>query len=259
MMTKTLFVAWQDAHRNMAGIQPSRLWFPIGRLDAVPGQKYTFRYIKGAQQAQSRAGFQPLDIFPQMNRIYESSVLFPVFSNRIPSPKRNDYASFLSRHGLTPSQGNPFEILSVSGGERQTDNLELFPKIEKQADGSFACRFFVHGWRHLDKEVQNRIKRFQPGDALQVALEINNPVTECAIQLQTQKDYHVIGWAPRYLLTEMLQALAKAPADVTAHVVRYNPAPAPHNQRILVQLEGCLPEEFIPMSSEIFQNLSCDA
>ena len=149
MKEKTLFLAWQDKRLT-------REWFPVGRLDISPGaDSYRFRYIKGAQRAQSSAGFVPLMDFPDWNRTYESSVLFPLFMDRIIQASRQDFPEYLQMLDL-PEGANATDILTVAGGERATDNFEVFPKLERKPDGSFDSRFFLHGWRHLHPVTSNR-------------------------------------------------------------------------------------------------------
>ena len=95
-------------------------------------------------------------------------------------------------------------MLSVSGGYRVTDDYEVFPKLVKADDGSFVCRFFLHGWRHTSLPAQERLNALKPGEELYVTLELANPVTGLAVQLQTT-DYHMIGWTPRYIVSEMAE------------------------------------------------------
>ena len=251
---KTLFLAWQDKHRTATAHAASRAWFTIGRLEAEPvEERYRFAYTHGALAAQRQAGFQPLAAFPRFDQIYESAELFPPFQNRLVNPRREDFAEYIRRLGLDPGAPDPLEVLAITGGERQTDNLEVFPKILKRRDGSFVCKFFLHGSRHVNVTAQDRLARLRPGDRLQVALELNNPVAGPAIQLETTSDYFMVGWAPRYLVRDMLDAIAESPADLTARVVRVNPPPAPHNQRLLVELEGRFRAGFSPMESEEFR------
>jgi hypothetical protein len=47
---------------------------------------------------------------------------------------------------------------------------------------------------------------------------LTNPATQLAVQIQTQ-DYHVIGWSPRYLVSDLVNAIAKAPGEYAAKVV----------------------------------------
>ena len=81
MSDKTLFLAWQDKREE------SRLWFPIGRLDAnVKRSLFRFRYTGGAKRAEKEAGFPLLIEFPQLQQDYQSSELFPLFRNRVIAP-----------------------------------------------------------------------------------------------------------------------------------------------------------------------------
>lgn len=242
---KTLFLAWQDQG-------PTRAWYPIGRLEAdVPASRYEFCYTKGAERAQRETGFPVLPAFPNMHRRYESTELFPLFQNRVLDSRREDFADYLHRLDLSPNEKDPIEILAVSGGQRQTDSLEVFPKIKKEVDGSFVCRFFLHGIRHVSAPAQKRVTSLRPGESLRIAVELNNPATGLAIQLSSE-DYLMLGWTPRYLVEDLVQAVTHAPA-LTAKVVRMNEPAVPFNQRVLIEFSGILPKGAEPMSSEPFQ------
>jgi len=242
---KSLFLAWQA---------PNRAWFPVGRLDAdVDQHRYHFGYTKGALQAEDAVGFKPLPAFPDFKRTYESSELFPLFQNRVLDPGRKDFAAYLASLDLPPSSADPIEILAVSGGERQTDSLEVFPRIESHADGAFHCRFFLHGWRHMSVASQTRAMALEPGEELGVSIELTNRAAPVAILLTTG-DYTFLGWTPRYLVPDLLRAISQKPS-VTARVVRVNAADVPANRRVLVELTGTLPAGSQPMSAEEFQPL----
>lgn len=242
---KTLYLAWQDKSRT-------RRWFPVGRLDGTihePG--YRFRYIQGALDAKRDAGFEALAEFPDFNRDYRSQVLFPMFRNRVIMPGRVDLGEYLSQLDL-PGSADPLEILSVDGGQRTTDNMEVFPRITLRKDGTFCCRFFLHGWSHVSHAAQERINSLKPGENLLVALELNNPITTMALQIQTE-DYNMIGWAPRYLANDLMAAVAKNPA-YKAFVVRINPQPVPSRQRVLIEMQGQW-NGHVPMQSAEFAPL----
>lgn len=234
MKNRTLFLAWQDKART-------RSWFPVGRLDVgEPASPYRFRYVHGAERAHEETGFEPLVDFPDFHKPYDSSELFPLFKNRVLTPGRKDfdeYLRLLQLHG----DADPIEILSVDGGYRATDSFEVFPKIERRPDGAFRCRFFLHGWRHVSQTAQDRLQKLQAGEKLFVALELTNPTTGLAVQIQTE-DYHMIGWSPRYLVSDLVNAIAKAPGDYQAKVIQVNPVPAPSKQRLLVELRGHWPD-----------------
>lgn len=230
MNPKTLFLAWKDTAN-------SRQWFPIGRLDAdLAGPEYRFRYTGGAVRAQSEASFPLLIEFPHLEWDYRASRLFPLFQNRVMNQRRPDRARYLRNLDLAVS-ADPFEILSTSGGYRATDPYEVFPKLVKGPDGSFKCRFFLHGWRHVNGGAQERLQDLRRGEDLYVTLELTNPATRLAVQIQTT-DYHMLGWAPRYLVHDLARAMTERPRDYEAKVVRVNPQPAPSKQRVLIEMRG---------------------
>jgi hypothetical protein len=170
------------------------------------------------------------------------------------APARPDFAQYLEQLGLQPNEQDPIEILSASGGTRVTDAFEVFPKLERRRDGSFQCRFFLHGSSHVNAAAQDRLQRLQPGDPLNIALEVTNPATRLAVQVQTE-DYFMIGWAPRYLIRDLAQAMAESLSVYKAEVVRLNPLPAPSRQRLLVKFRGQWPEAHEPMSTDEFMPL----
>lgn len=131
MSTRTLFLAWQDK-------KPSKAWFPVGRLDAdVERSFYRFRYIDGAKRAQEEVGFLPLIDFPDWDKDYQSSELFPLFQNRVMNRARPDFTDYLDRLDLT-EEADPIEILSTNGGHRVTDAslTRFFQRSRKTAPGA---------------------------------------------------------------------------------------------------------------------------
>ena len=246
MKNRTLFLAWQDKART-------RNWFPVGRLDVgETASPYRFRYVRGAERAHTETGFEPLVDFPDFQKPYDSSDLFPLFKNRVLTPGRKDFDEYLRLLQLNEG-ADPIEILSVDGGYRATDSFEVFPKIERLPDGAFRCRFFLHGWRYVSESAQARLQALKPGEKLYVAIELTNPMSKLAVQIQTE-DYHVIGWSPRYLVNDLVSAIAKAPGDYQAKVVQVNPVPAPAKQRLLVELRGHWPD-YDPMTRDDFAPL----
>jgi len=246
MNERTLFLAWQDEPRT-------RRWFPVGRLDVQESRPhYRFRYLCGAERARKESGFRPLYDFPDFSQPYEAPDLFPLFQNRVMTPGRKDFRQYLEQLDL-PEGADPIAILSVDGGHRVTDSFEVFPKIDRGEDGAFRCRFFLHGWRHVSQDAQRRLDSLSAGDKLYISLELTNPVTQLAVQIQTE-DYHMVGWAPRYLVEDLVMAIAKAPGDYKAQVVRVNPVPAPSKQRLLVEISGHWPD-YEPMTTADFRPL----
>ena len=252
MSEKTLFLAWQD-NKDKPDKKRSSQWFPVGRLDSdVENSVYRFRYIGGAKKAAEKAGFPPLVSFPDLEGDYSSSKLFATFSNRVMWPSRPDFKDYLKSLALS-EDSDPIDMMAVSGGRRVTDSYEVFPKIAKKPDGSFACRFFLHGGKHVSRSAQERLGSLEAEEELYLALEITNPLGEPAVQIQTT-DYQMIGWSPRYLAHDLALALAHPPGSCRARVVRVNPLPAPSEQRVLIELSGNLGGHE-PMSGPDFQPL----
>ena len=254
MSHNTLFLAWQDKHARQDK-PATRAWFPVGRLDVNRDRsEYYFGYTRGAKTAAKQSGFVPLYDFPEFEQRYTANYLFPLFQNRVMTRRRKSFHQYLELLGIDDPAPAPFEILAVDGGYRVTDDFQVFPRIEKGEDGAFRCRFFLHGWRHTTTEAQKRIERLQPRERLSLAIELTNPSAPLAVQLQTV-DYYMIGWAPRYLVLDLVKAMAHTPGEYDARVVKVNPPGTSLKQRVLIELGGRWPKEHEPMSSKEFELL----
>jgi len=127
-MTQTLFLAryFRDSGRSL----------PIGRLSFADG-RYEFEYVEGAR------GGHPLVSFPDLDVKYVSSVLFPVFANRVMSPNRPDFADYLTWLGLDGKNAHPMTLLARSGGRRITDALRVIPYPEGRPGEVYESHFLV--------------------------------------------------------------------------------------------------------------------
>lgn len=250
MNPRALFLAWQD--------KVDRRWFPVGRLEANAARsQFRFGYTVGARDAERESGFAPLYDFPRFDQVYESSRLFPLFQNRVMTRSRRTFGDYVEMLAIDSQDPDPLEILAIDGGHRVTDSFEVFPKVEKNEDGGFRCRFFLHGARHTSQTAQERLGDLQSGEALYIAIELTNPVMQMAVQIQTL-DYHMIGWAPRYLVRDLAEAMAYAPNDYSARVVKVNPGSFLYRQEVLVELSGRWPDKYEPMSSKSYQLLAAE-
>lgn len=247
MSERTLYLGWQDRGKT-------RAWFPVGRLDvdlAVP--HFRFRHVRGAERARATGGFDLVPGFPELHEDYSSPELFPVFRNRLMSPRRPDFDEYIAGLDLDPS-AHFTEILAVDGGQRTTDYYEVFPRLFKHDDGSFICRFFLHGLRHTNDDSIARVERLLPEERLHVAVELTNPTRFPAVQIQTIPDYYLIGWAPRYFVHDLMMAMTESDGNYEARVVRVNLPPYPSEQRVLVEMRSRW-ERHEPMSGPEFEPL----
>ena len=248
MNDRSFYLGWQD--------RDSRAWYPVGRLDASTQEKrYSFGYTYGARDAEKEHHFAPLYDFPELEERYESDSLFPLFKNRVMTPGRKSFQDYLTLLDLEGPNADPLDILAIDGGYRATDSFQVFPRIESGPSGSFRSRFFLHGWSHTNEEAQQRLMQLEVGEKLYVTLELTNPNTGTAVQIQSQ-DYFMLGWAPRCLVADLMNSMATNPSKMQATVIRINPVPAPSKQRILIELSGNWPENFEPMSTREFKLIS---
>lgn len=245
---RTFYLGWQA--------RDTRAWYPVGRLDASADRNcYAFAYTKGAAQAKEQDQFEALYDFPDFEKHYKSDELFPLFKNRIMTPGRHDFRKYLRLLDLSGDQADPLDILAIDGGYRATDSFQVFPEMTKGPEGEFSTRFFLHGGRHTNVDSKNKLEELTVGQNLYVTAELTNPASGTAIQLQTE-DYYMLGWAPRYMVHDLVHAMVNAPGQIHAKVIRVNPAPAPSKQRVLIELAGILPENVEPMTGVEFQALT---
>lgn len=242
---KTLFLAWQDSN--------TRYWFPIGRL-TFDGTRYTFVYTQGVKQAQQKCNFAPLSSFPHLDKVYTSTQLFPVFSNRLLPRSRPDYASFLQWLNIREDEYEPLAMLARSGGQRETDTLTVFPCPEPDEAGRYQLHFLVHGLRHLPQSAIERINRLEPEEKLWLAHEFQNSYDSQALTLNTQ-DHYIVGYCPRYLLSEVFELLRREPGSVDLRVERVNLPPTPLQYRFLCNITAQCKDDFRPFSGQEYQPL----
>ncbi len=245
---KTLFLAWQDPI--------SRLWFPIGRL-TFDGVKYQFVYTQGVKEAQEKCNFQPLPSFPRLDEVYASTELFPVFSNRLMPRSRPDYPKFIQWLNVPTHEAEPIVLLARSGGQRETDTLTVFPCPEPDEEGQYHIHFFSHGVRYLPSCSIERINRFQPGEKLWLAHEFQNQYDSQALTLNTE-DHHIVGYCPRYLLSNIFGLLQRNPNLVDVRVDRVNQPPTPQQFRLLCSMTAKCKGDFRPFTEKEYQPIMAD-
>lgn len=244
----TLYLAWQDP--------VGRAWLTIGRLTANGGE-YAFVYTRGAERARSEHNFHPLRQFPSLDEVYESDELFPLFSNRVLSPRRPDYDDFVTRLNAPEDRDDPIALLARSGGRRATDSLEVFPCPTRDEGGQYHIHFFAHGLRHLPDASAERVKELKPGERLVLVPEPENPVDSHAILLCTIEtvpgDAVIVGYCPRYLTHDAFEVTGDRLQKVHVEVERVNPPPAPLQLRLLCNLTAPWDDRFRPYATEDYE------
>jgi|ERR1043166_5145628 hypothetical protein len=242
---RKLFLTWQE--------KVSRKWFPIGQL-AYDGNLYQFFYLKGALRAQAEAGFQPLISFPELQGVYVSDKLFPMFANRVMPSSRPEYQQTVKFLSLPKDFNDPLAFLARSGGAKVTDTFEVFcyPKIE---NGKYHLHFFAHGLRYLPQCSIDRISEMKHGDRILLAHDFQNPFESDALQLHTQDNY-IVGYCPSYLLDDMNEV--RQNKEIKVCVERVNDESAPLQFRLLCRLIFPQMPNYRPFSSGDYEPVTSE-
>ena len=241
-MNNALLVAW----RSGTG---ARGWGPVGRLE-YDGNVYRFVYTRGAQTLE---GFQPFSQMEDLEQVYESVELFPLFANRLLPKSRPEYEAFLRWGDFDPDNPpDPISLLGVTEGIRQTDAVEVFPCPVPDNFGCYLSKFFIHGLRWLPPQAHERIARLQTNEQLLMMADFFNESDRLAVALRTTEERMLVGYIPRYLAHDVWNLLRGCDPEFINVVVRRVNRDAPQQQRLLCQMNACWPENFRPCSSESF-------
>lgn len=225
-MTTRLLLSWQNPG--------SRSWLVVGMLEKQ-GDTYLFRYSASAKQAVANAEFMPFGVMRDLDKVYSAAELFPLFKNRLLAKSRPEYEEYFEWLGLDHQSVTDMDELARSGGIRATDQLQLFPYPESQRD-QYTVNFFVHGMRHMPDGIMQRVNALQPGDALFLARDVQNPVDPLALSVRTEDPPSAIGYCPRFLTADVSRLLEQ-PDSVKLSVSQVNPD-APLQYRLLCQLRA---------------------
>lgn len=237
----SLFVAWRPAAEH-AG------WRPVGRLEH-DGGLYRFCYTRGAQ----REGFRLFSGMAQLDKVYESEELFPLFANRLLPTSRPEYDAYLRWSGFDPDNPpDPIVVLGVTEGIRQTDAIEVFPCPVPDAGGCFLNKFFLHGIRWMSPAVVERIARLEQNEPLKLMADFQNATDPRAVAVRTEEDRTMIGYVPRYLARDVWRLVQECDVDFIDLSVASVNQDAPFQNRLLCRMSACWPDGFRPCSGDEF-------
>lgn len=228
----SVYVAWQapDTHD----------WHVVGNLQARNAE-YVFNYTKGALTSPKFIKFSGMNDF---NETYVSEELFPLFKNRLLSPKRPEYPKFIHWLGLDGTEAEPIEILARSGGMRSTDQLQMFKRIEIDSDGYFEHFFFAHGLSYMPHSANERVSHLNPGDKLFLCPDVQNDYDKAAVLIRTDSPPEIVGYCPRYFASDIKRMLLDNDDSISLSIERIS-ADAPHNYRLLCKATGKVSKTFI--------------
>lgn len=237
-MCNTVFISWQDP--------ATRLWYVVGRLSDQKDDGYEFVYTKGAEKSKN---FIPFPGMRVLDKVYRSSELFPLFSNRLLGKNRPEYKQFIDWLELPCEEPSPLDILSRSGGVRATDSYQIFERVQLDEQANFSVTFFVHGLSHVGRSASKRVLSLKPNDELRLALDVQNTVDPSSVMVLTEPT-EVIGFLPRYLAKDVTLLLTKDRSCCRTTVVAMHDR-APWHYKLLCNVSGKVPES---LTGQAFDN-----
>lgn len=191
-----LYLIWKDPQ--------TRRNFTVGKL--THGEKYQFEYCADCALALQH-GWRKLDAFPE-EKVYDSELLFPAFSSRLPDPKRRDITKILEKYEL--ASYDEYELLRRSGARLPIDTYEFIDPIFPE-DKSIQRDFFIMGIRHstpCNGQDCDYLPMISTGALLNLRPEPENDYDPMAICIETQKGEH-LGYVPRYYNQGILERLLR--------------------------------------------------
>ena len=236
----TLYLAWEDPS--------SRAWSPVGRL-THENDLFRFVYTKGAQKLKS---FTTFGSMKELDRVYKSSEIFPIFSNRLLPKSRPEYKEYIDWLGFSDDNAGPLEQLARSGGIKETDFFMTYQVPEEQNNNFYETCFFVHGMRYLRSEDINLTEELRPGSRLYPMFDVQNIDDPEAVALSTEGPDDLVGYLPRYLVADVrkLMDLNDQKAELIIEKVNLN---APLQMKLLCRFRAKWPKEFAPSRQDDLQ------
>ena len=180
-----LYLIWKNPE--------NRRNYTIGKL--IRENEYKFEYSKDYEEA-LKAGWKLIQAFPVV-KVYQSRELFPMFSSRLPDPKRRDIKEVLGKYGLDEYDG--YELLKRSGGRLPIDTYEFIDPIFPE-DETVQRDFYVVGIRHVlgcqGEECVSK-QELHLNMELYLKRETDNSYDTNAVLVRTCQG-KTIGYIPRY-------------------------------------------------------------
>jgi hypothetical protein len=210
---------------------------------------YRFCYFRSAGAV---AGFQPFLGFPDLERRYEATALFPLFAQRVMRRSRPDFDRYL--HALRLEvDASEWSILGRSQGQREGDGIGVFPEPDVDKAGVTTSTFFVNGLGARMREVP-RVKpalvRLAGGDRLRLLDERANAEGARAL-LVVERMGVALAWVPGVLLSHLDTIRSHGAPE--SSVVDTNGPDVPPAYRLLVMLRGTAPVGYRPFDGPEFR------
>lgn len=205
-----LYLIWKD--------EITRRQYVVGQLSK--NGNYEFQYRKNEIIEAIKAGFAPLIAFEEINKVYVSASLFPIFSSRLPDRKRKDIGRILLKYGL--KEYDAYELLKMSGARLPIDNLQFIDPI-LDIENEFERKFYMAGVRHYlgcDGEKCEKSIDVEADEELFLEMEPENTYDKNAIRVVNAEKV-LLGYIPRYY-SEAYTRLIQEKREIQCNVYEVN-------------------------------------
>jgi hypothetical protein len=194
---------------------------------------YRFCYLRSAGAV---AGFEPFLGFPDLERRYEATALFPLFAQRVMRRSRPDFDRYL--HALRlEADASDWSILGRSQGQREGDGIRVFPEPEVDKAGVTTSTFFVNGLVHAcakSRESSRPWSGWLAGTAC--ACWMSGPPPRARGTARRRAQGVALAWVPGVLLSHLDTIRLHGAPELS--VVDTNGPDVPPAYRLLVMLRG---------------------
>ena len=228
----SVYLAWQAPD--------TKTWYVVGLLTEHEDY-YTFSYTKGALKSEK---FIPFSGMKDLDKMYVSDELFPLFKNRLLSEKRPEYPRFIEWLDLGSDEVSPIEVLGRSGGLRGTDKLQMFNRVEIENDGYFEHVFFAHVLGYLSQSAKDRVSGLQKNEKLLLCLDCQNSYDGNAVIIRAENPAEILGYCPSYLAKDISSFLKKNRVNLNISVESFSEN-APDHYKLLCKLSGKIDSNLI--------------
>ena len=236
-MTDALFVAWQD--------EETRRWITVARVTRG-SEGYEFVFTRGARHLKSL----PESLFRMKTDLrYKSAFLLPIFMNRVPAKSRADFGR-LARWVNVSEGEDDFELIAKFGLIPGTDSMMIYPPPIIKG-GEYKLDFFVHGIRHMHKDVEDWCTKVSEIATLRPMLDVQNDADSNAVALRAENGKLILGYVPAFYALDLHNILMGEQGALKSRifVLRSN-TDAPPQLRLLCRFTSTVPPNFKSMQSD---------
>tara|TARA_Y100001968_G_scaffold328421_1_gene375529 strand:+ start:664 stop:1407 length:744 start_codon:yes stop_codon:yes gene_type:complete len=243
---KSVFVTWKNIDDGM--------WYPVAKLTRdLDG--YRLNYTKGAKNE----NFIPFPRMTDRKKKYFSNRLFSFFQNRLLPKNRPEFRKMLDWSDMSIENYDELDMLSISGGERKTDQYRITPMPVMIRDNEYNISFFTSGVSHLPNESLGRIELLDKGEPLTFEYENDNKFDCNAVLVTTVDDQKTkVGYCPKYFNCDVRKLLGNPELTHYSLKVQKVNLDAPAQYRLLCEFTTKWPKGFIPFLSDDYQPYSAE-